>query len=110
MLALAFAAAHPLAAEAPVLGGCGTFDPVARSRLCETLREREEANLPLYTCEATPLIQEEGSEGPFDRRAHVETWDDMVRLKEEGVYPSAFHRSDPLSSCCTDPMSRIRAE
>jgi pimeloyl-ACP methyl ester carboxylesterase len=28
--------------------------------------------------------------GPFDSRAHTETWNDMLRLQEEGVYPAAF--------------------
>ena len=27
---------------------------------------------------------------PFDMRAHTEIWQDMIRLQEEGVYPSAF--------------------
>jgi pimeloyl-ACP methyl ester carboxylesterase len=27
---------------------------------------------------------------PFDMRAHTETWNDMLRLQEGGVYPAAF--------------------
>ena len=40
MLALAYAAEHRLRAGPLVLIGCGTFDPVARARLLETLDER----------------------------------------------------------------------
>jgi len=35
-------------------------------------------------------VQEEGAGEPFDVRAHTETWADMVRLQEAGVYPAAF--------------------
>ena len=31
-----------------------------------------------------------GPQEPFDMRAFEETWNDMVRLQEEGVYPEAF--------------------
>ncbi len=34
--------------------------------------------------------QDEDGPGPFDTRAHAETWNDMLRLQEEGVYPAAF--------------------
>jgi pimeloyl-ACP methyl ester carboxylesterase len=39
------------------------------------------------------VAQEPGEEEagePFDVRAHEESWADMVRLQEEGVYPAAF--------------------
>lgn len=86
MLALAYAAAHPVCAPPLVLIGCGTFDTAARSRLHETLRERKEAGRPLYSC--GPVAEEESA--AFDARGHEETWQDMLRLQKEGVYPAAF--------------------
>jgi pimeloyl-ACP methyl ester carboxylesterase len=34
--------------------------------------------------------RDEGAGEPFDIRAHTETWEDIVRLQEAGVYPAAF--------------------
>jgi pimeloyl-ACP methyl ester carboxylesterase len=113
MLALAYAAAHPRSAACLVLVGCGTFDPQAREQLrknCEErtgpalrqrldrlaqavadpderLRARGDLLLAVYSCEPVG--------GPpqcevCDARAHQETWDDMLRLQAEGVYPAAF--------------------
>jgi pimeloyl-ACP methyl ester carboxylesterase len=113
MLALAYAAAHPDSAGPLVLIGCGTFDPDARARMQEIvnqrmgddLRERLERLpkefpnpderlramgdllLPLYSCE---LLSGESETEPCDFRAHHETWNDMLRLQEQGVYPVAF--------------------
>ncbi len=113
MLALAFAAAHPDLAGPLALVGCGTFDMGARVRMQETLqvrmdeglrrrlanlaeesqgpdeRLRAEARLilPLYSCE---LAEEEQELGACDARANQETWDDTVRLQQEGVYPAAL--------------------
>jgi pimeloyl-ACP methyl ester carboxylesterase len=116
MLALAYAAAHPAAAGPLVLVGCGTFDPVARARMRAILEERTDsalrqqlARLPveirdpeerlrrqyeltehLYLYD--PLAEEDGpARGePLDVRAHIETWNDMLRLQREGIYPAAF--------------------
>jgi len=117
MLALAFAAAHPRAAGPLVLVGCGTFDTVSRARMKAILAERSDARLRrrlerlpeecadegerlarqyeliqgVYDYDALP--KEEEDEGPgkiFDARAHTETWEDMLRLQEEGLYPAAF--------------------
>ncbi|MHC4469741.1 MAG: alpha/beta fold hydrolase [Planctomycetota bacterium] len=113
MLALAYAAAHPDRAGPLVLIGCGTFDRNARARLVEILDERTDDDLrtrmervsdevsdpderlralgdlidPLYVYDPLPG-DEEGE--PCDDQAHHETWDDMVRLQDEGVYPTAF--------------------
>ncbi len=113
MLALAFAAKHPDLAGPLALVGCGTFDLDARARMQETLearmddevrrrlaslpgehrdpdeRLRAEAKLilPLYSYE---LVSEDLELGDVDARANLETWDDMVRLQQEGVYPAAF--------------------
>jgi pimeloyl-ACP methyl ester carboxylesterase len=113
MLALAYAAAYPGSAGSLVLIGCGTFDPAARARLqaiCEErmddgLRRRLERlpeefpdpderlkvmgnlRLPLYSYELVSTDQEVEA---CDARAHHETWQDMLRLQQEGVYPEAF--------------------
>jgi pimeloyl-ACP methyl ester carboxylesterase len=117
MLALAYAAAYPGSVSSLVLIGCGTFDPAARARLraiCEGrmddgLRRRLERLpeefpdpderlrvmgnliLPLYSYELVTTDQEVEA---CDARAHRETWEDMVRLQEEGVYPTAFSAID----------------
>jgi len=113
MLALAYAAAHPGGAAALVLIGCGTFDRAARvcmraileTRTDDRLRQRMEhlseefsdlderfhmlgkLILPLYSYE---LIAADQDVGACDARAHHETWGDMLRLQDEGVYPGAF--------------------
>jgi len=114
MLALAYAAEHPDTAGPLVLIGCGTFDPAARARMRATIQERlgedgrarmarmetdfpdpeerlrEQYRLmhPVFDYDA--VAAEPGDAGPFDMRAHTETWDDMVRLQEAGAYPAAF--------------------
>jgi pimeloyl-ACP methyl ester carboxylesterase len=113
MLALAHAAAHPDRVASLVLIGCGTFDLEARARMramCdermtpamrerldrlardiadpdERLRAMGDLLLPLYSHDPVggPMEGE-----PCDARAHQETWDDMLRLQAEGVYPAAF--------------------
>ncbi len=113
MLALAYAAAHPHSAGSLVLIGCGTFDRAARQRLDATLDERMDETLrrrlehladdspnpderlrtmgdlvlPVYSCALVTTDQEIEA---CDARAHHETWQDMARLQDEGVYPSAF--------------------
>ncbi len=115
MLALAYAAEHPDDAGPLALIGCGTFDEAARARLRETLEERQAGMLErsLAELDRADLGPEErlramyaltrslydydpieddgaGEEVPFDVKAHAETWEDMVRLQAEGVYPAAF--------------------
>jgi pimeloyl-ACP methyl ester carboxylesterase len=113
MLALAYAAAHPDCAVALALIGNGTFDLVARDRLHAIVEQRMDDGLrrrlaelpqevphpderldvmgqlilPLYSCELLPADQEAVT---YDARGHHETWQDMVRLQGEGVYPAAF--------------------
>jgi pimeloyl-ACP methyl ester carboxylesterase len=116
MLALAYAAVHPARVGPLVLVGCGTFDPVARARLRAILQERmsdelrhclerlsEEFPEPgdqlmkrhaltrgLYMYAPITDEPEEEPGELFDVRAYTETWEDMVRLQEAGVYPAAF--------------------
>ncbi len=113
MLALAFAAAHPDRAGPLVLIGCGTFDLAARARMKEILDERMPPDLrrrmeslkseipdpdrrleamgdlilPLY---AFDPVTDDLEGDVCDGRANEETWSDMLRLQEEGVYPAAF--------------------
>jgi pimeloyl-ACP methyl ester carboxylesterase len=115
MLALAYAAEHPDSAGSVVLVGCGTFDPAARARMREILDERMDDELRerierledeypdpgerlekkyellgrFHDYDAT-LLPEDDETPPFDMRAHTETWNDMLRLQKEGVYPAAF--------------------
>jgi len=117
MLALAYAAAHPGRARALVLVGCGTFDRAARAELQATLEARMDggtrrrlerleeehpdpderlralgdALLPLYSHD---LASDETGVEACDARGHRESWNDMVRLQEEGVYPAAFAAID----------------
>lgn len=116
MLALAYAAAHPDSAGPLILVGCGTFDKVARARMSAILEEREDDDLRqclerlpeefpdlgdqmkkrhelcegLYSFD--PMASDQRGElgEPFDICAHTETWNDMLRLQEAGVYPAAF--------------------
>jgi pimeloyl-ACP methyl ester carboxylesterase len=116
MLALAYAAAHPERARAIVLIGCGTFDKASRLCMRMTLDERVDENLrdrleqlehrypdpderlkkkyeltqALYDFDAIDTDQDDKEIPPFDMRAHTETWNDMLRLQGDGVYPAAF--------------------
>lgn len=115
MLALAHAAAHPEDAGCLVLVGCGTFDAAAREhmrstlesrtdeglrarldRLSEEIRDPDErlaahhaATLPIYSHD---LLTSDTEAVALDARAYRESWDDMLRLQREGVYPGAFAR------------------
>ncbi len=113
MLALAYAAAHPAQMGRLVLVGCGTFDPQARAQLRDTLEARideplrqrlerlsetipdpdqrlaasGELFLPAFSHD---LISSDLELLPCDARGHQESWQDMLRLQAEGVYPAAF--------------------
>jgi len=116
MLALAYAASHPDSAGPIVLIGCGTFDPLSRARMRETLEARMDDGLrhrlealegespdtasrlgkrmeltrDLYLFDPIAADCEENDAGPFDEGACSETWNDMLRLQDDGVYPAAF--------------------
>lgn len=116
MLALAYAAEYPASAGRLVLVGCGTFDREARNRLRATLNQRMaglqerldslpeefpdpdqrlramgDLVLPVYSYELGTVDQDTEE---VDARAHEETWQDMLRLQDEGVYPAAFAAID----------------
>ncbi len=112
MLALAYAAQHPDCISSLALIGCGTFDPEARERLGEVLDRRINRQLrrrlaELHENVADPnqRLREQGRllmhpyshdlisdelEAECDAEAYFESWEDMLRLQENGVYPNAF--------------------
>jgi pimeloyl-ACP methyl ester carboxylesterase len=118
MLALAYAAEHPREAGPLVLVGCGTWDETSRARLQQTRQDRttdaimarlseigalsvEPAQRMLLKHSAMQCIDEyapltaadstaDSDVPPFDMNAHLETWNDMVRLQQQGVYPGCF--------------------
>ena len=115
MLALAYAADHPDRVAGLALVGCGTFDTASRqayrarleARLTAEVRariEQLEADvadpnarllakadllLPAYSHD---LITSDTETIHADARSNQETWQDMLRLQDGGVYPAAFDR------------------
>jgi pimeloyl-ACP methyl ester carboxylesterase len=53
----------------------------------QRLKASAEAMMPIYSYDERTSPHEEDK---VDARAHQETWDDMVRLQAEGIYPAAF--------------------
>lgn len=115
MLALCFAAAHPEVSGPVVMVGSGTFDLVARARYKAILASRVDAAVRarldavdreepdpdrrlarradiLMALELVAPVHEEFEEEPVDARSNAESWADMVRLQEAGVYPASFAR------------------
>jgi pimeloyl-ACP methyl ester carboxylesterase len=96
MLALAYAAEHPV--RALFLVGCGTFDAAARAQLQATRLARLHGFLPRTFEEwgaSTARTDDYDAFAPAPaQRCDVEageaTWDDMIRLQAEGRYPAAF--------------------
>lgn len=116
MLALAYASSHPDKVHALILVGCGTFNIESRNRMNKVLSERlgEETQKLLNNFESkypdpikrlhvrfdlinkaydfSPLetTNYESITESYDIKAHTETWNDMIRLQENGTYPNAF--------------------
>ena len=113
MLALAYAAVHPDGVACLALIGCGTFDSVARNhmeanrnaRIDKTRRDQMKhfvREIPdpderlralgrlIRQIDSFVLISAEDETEVCDARGHEETWQDMLRLQDEGVYPSSF--------------------
>ena len=119
MLALAYASAYPDHTQGLVLVGCGTFDSESRNVLQATEKSRlgeetlatvsrlaQEVGDPdvrlarshelTRHVESWDLAEPEVIAG-VDARSNRETWDDMMRLQAEGVYPGAFSAiSEPV--------------
>ena len=120
MLALAYGARHSGSIAGIGLIGCGTFDEESRAwfratldsrmdealrvRLArldveipdpdERLRARAELLFPLYAYDpADSNLEVEG----VDAVAYAQSWNDMLSLQSEGVYPESFRRiSEPV--------------
>jgi len=116
MLALAYAATHPDTVGPIVLVGCGTFDKTSRTRLKEVIEARttdemrecfdhleNEISDPnermirrnkllrrIYDYDSISPPGDGCPKEPFDRKAHIETWNDMIRCQETGLYPKSF--------------------
>lgn len=113
MLVLAYAAAHPRAAGPLVLAGCGTFDPAARVRLRDARQARMGAGMRaemarledaiadpdrrlcalgrlMMALDSYDLASTETGLEVCDAAANRESWADMLRLQEQGVYPALF--------------------
>ncbi len=114
MLTLGFAAAHNDLVGPIALVGCGAFDPQTRQIFHATIETRMNdeqrkrvAGLeqkypdpaerfkayyaeiaPLYTYDQIPGVSKDFTR--FDVKAYNETWNDMMRLQELGVYPKKF--------------------
>jgi pimeloyl-ACP methyl ester carboxylesterase len=113
MLALAYAAEYTESIGPIILIGCGTFDKESRfegkkirqQRILDYIKKHPEHHSDLYlpfneqimkwhnmtdTYEEDSNRVEESEKEPFDMKAHTETWNDMLRCQEEGVYPRSF--------------------
>jgi pimeloyl-ACP methyl ester carboxylesterase len=117
MLALCYAAEHPGKAGPIVLVGCGTFDRASRSRMQATIEQRMNDDLRrrigqlsakgmdpaerfiqaykltrhIYDYEPIKPYADKEEYEPFDLAAHNETWNDICRLQDAGLYPDAFN-------------------
>lgn len=61
-------------------------DPLARLAATYALTQS------LYAFDPISLPTHGQPTEPLDARAHAETWEDMLRLQADGVYPAAFVR------------------
>src|SRR5260370_23788538 len=112
MLSLAYAAAHPSSAGPIVLVCSGTFDLASRDQLSANMAKRMNDDLrrkfeqvdkltdpnqrfralgsltmELYSYDLATTDHESDESEPGSTH---ETWEDMMRLQGEGVYPAAF--------------------
>jgi pimeloyl-ACP methyl ester carboxylesterase len=112
MLALAFTSAHPDRVSALALVSCGTFDRTARARLESTLADRTTRELQEQIARLATRVPDENERvaqvhalsdhlytysravgepiARLDLKGHTESWSDMIRLQETGLYPAAF--------------------
>jgi pimeloyl-ACP methyl ester carboxylesterase len=120
MLVLAFAAAHPDLAGPLVIVGCGTWNTETRAEFQATIERRIDDDPDLrraikqldaeyaadpqrktirryelirHLFDFSPIQdQPDPAIGPFDFKAHEDTWNDMLRLQREGQYPAALSK------------------
>ena len=53
----------------------------------ERLKAGVQATAPIYSYEPTISPHDDDE---VDARAHQQTWEDMLRLQTDGIYPAAF--------------------
>ena len=117
MLSLAWAAEHPETPKGLVLVGSGSFNEQTRQRMHaireSRMDERFRRHIDQLPCkhpkpnvrlavlggmfqrlDSVDLIQVKNHLHPCDALAHTQTWLDMLRLQNEGVYPQAFDAID----------------
>ena len=114
MLALAYAADYPANAGPIVLIGCGTFDKQSRACCVKTREERIAQHIakhPEFAADLNLDLNDKimkwhdmtdtyksipssfhTDDIVFDRKGHTQTWNDMLRCQEGGLYPAAFSR------------------
>lgn len=113
MLALAYAAKHSESIKATVLVGCGTFDKASREVIVKRRRQKiidfiakhpeYESDLKLNidqqmmkwhgmtdSYEPVEVREETTLSEPFDMTGHEETWQDLIRCQNAGIYPQSF--------------------
>ena len=112
ILALAYAAEHHFETGPIVLVGCGTFDKKARSvsvkireeRIFQYIAEHPEFEDDLKLNSKDRIMKwhemtdtykkfrssTQSEDVRFDEKGHTETWNDMLRCQESGVYPAVF--------------------
>ena len=117
MLALAYSAAYPASTGPLVLVGCGTFDMQSRARMKEIIEERttdemrnnlrqlQQTNVDpdtllkkkydlirsIYDYDPIHSSDDDDTGESFDMKAHIETWNDMLRCQKDGLYPESFN-------------------
>ncbi len=114
MLALAYAASYGDSVSRLILVGCGTFDNASRAefrarhkKLMTEGKQRQISEIEaianvdekskqlahfydeLYAYE---MIEGDRPAVRFDFESHIQSWNDMVRQQEMGVYPQAFSK------------------
>ncbi len=113
MLALAYTAEHPGHAASIVLIGCGTFDAASREQMnavrqqrmaqhvFQRMQERIESIDDPNEClklqgklmmqvDSYHLRHVDDEVVYYDALGHEQSWRDMMRLQQEGIYPASF--------------------
>jgi pimeloyl-ACP methyl ester carboxylesterase len=113
MLALAYAAEYSDTINSVVLVGCGTFDKASRDVIVQKRKQKiadyiskhpeHKADLQLGideqmmkwhrmtdAYEPLPIEDVLPASESFDMQGYTETWQDMVRCQEAGMYPQSF--------------------
>ncbi len=116
-LALAFAGKYPRLADRLVIIGCSTLDKDSRTVMEKVRKERIDEKMPgefdningqyddgnarlgalgaMYQqIDSYDLIRPAEKKFRCDAAGHAQSWADLMRLEDEGVYPAAFAKID----------------